>query len=1028
MMPLARWLTVALLLGPPTLLTPTAPASSNVRGVSAPPSPDALRTEYAAAPLGIDAVQPRLSWQLRSTERGARQTAYRVQVAGTEADLQGERLVWDTGRVESDASVHVAYAGPALESGKRYFWRVRIWDEQGEASPWSATAWWEMALLDPSDWEAVWIEPGLEEEGTVEQPSPYLRRDFEIDGPVASARLYATAHGLYAMHLNGAPVSDELFTPGWTSYHERLQYQTFDVTDHLRPGANALGAILGDGWYRGHMGFGGQSNQYGSQLALLAQLVVTYADGRSEVAVMTDDGWRSTTGPILMSDLYMGETYDARLELTGWSGPDYDVSGWQDVRVADHGKDHLVAPVDPPVRRIQTLRPVSIFTTPDGDRVVDMGQNMVGWVRLRVQGPAGTTVTLRHAEVLDREGNFYTENLRAARQTVTYILKGDGEEVFEPHFTFQGFRYVAVDGYPGELTLDDLAGIVIHSDMAPTGHFESSHPLVNQLQHNIVWGQKGNFVDVPTDCPQRDERMGWTGDAQVFAPTAAFNMDVARFYTKWLRDLAADQADDGRIPHVVPDVLGGAGGATGWADAGVIVPWTVYQHYGDVRVLERQYDSMKRWVEYVRAQAAQDDTPFIWDTGFHFGDWLAYSSDSPAYPGATTSTHLIATAYFGYSTGLLAETAALIGRDEDARHYAGLRDSVVAAFQEEFVTPRGRLSSDTQTAYVLALAFDLLPVGLRDVAAGRLAGEVRTRGHLTTGFLGTPQLTHVLSGNGYVDEAYTLLLRTEYPSWLYPVTQEATTIWERWDGQKPDGTFQDAGMNSFNHYAYGAVGDWLYGEVAGIQVAEPGYRRIRIAPIPGGGLTHARARLQSMYGLIESSWQIENDSFRLDITVPPNTGATVRLPNAILAEVREGGRPLPEAAGIGNVEQDGPDVVLEVQSGRYTFAHPSPNLAARAAADAAGEAEAADEAEGVDEAEGADAAVEPPFGVDTRLGALLADPEARALLMERLPELTSSLWLSQAMGFPLARAPEVVPVALPQETLADVDRALRELR
>ncbi len=497
-----------------------------------------------------------------------------------------------------------------------------------------------------------------------------------------------------------------------------------------------------------------------------------------------------------------------------------------------------------------------------------MGQNLVGWVKLKAQGAAGTTITLRHAEVLDKQGNFYVENLRAAKQTVKYTMKGGGPEIFEPHFSFQGFRYVAVDGYPGELTTDSLTGVVIHSDLAAAGEFETSNKLINQLQHNIVWGQKGNFLDVPTDCPQRDERLGWTGDAQVFSRTAAFNMDVAGFFTKWLKDLAADQFTTGSVPHVVPNVLQPtAGGSAAWADAATIIPWTMYLTYGDKRILAEQYDSMQKWVEFVRKQAGDD---FVWDGGTHFGDWLAFATTRSDYPGATTGKDLIATAFFAHSTDLLSRTAMILGKQEDAKRYSELLENVKAAFQKEYVTATGRVGENTQTAYSLALQFDLLSEAMRPVAARRLAQEVRERKHLTTGFVGASYLSHVLSRYGYLDEAYLLINREEYPSWLYPVKQGATTIWERWDGLKPDGTFQDKGMNSFNHYAYGAVGDWMYRVMAGIEIdpAAPAYKHILIQPRPGGGFSKVKAAHQTMYGRVSSEWTLAEGKFELAVEIP----------------------------------------------------------------------------------------------------------------------------------------------------------------
>ena len=884
-----------------------------------------LRTEYKVNPVGIDTRKPRLSWQIHSGERGITQSAYQVRVAGSERGLQsGGDIVWDSGRVESDESIHRVYGGPALQSGKRYYWQVRIWDASGRASDWSAPAYWEMGLLEPADWQVPWIEPDLREDASKSGPAPMLRREFKVSGAVERARAYVTSHGLYEMHLNGQRVGDQVFTPGWTSYNKRLQYQTYDVTDLLKNGENAVGVMLGDGWYRGNLGWVAKRNVYGDRLALLIEIRITYRDGRQET-VVSDQNWKAATGPILMSDIYNGETYDARLEKPGWTMPGFNDSGWSGVKLASHRKDHLIAPAGPPVRRIEEVKPVKILKTPAGETVVDMGQNMVGWVRLRVQGPAGATVTLRHAEVLDKEGNFYTENLRAAKQTVRYTLKGSGVETFEPHFTFQGFRYVAVDGYPGPLTTDSLTGVVIHSDMAQTGEFQTSNQIINQLQHNIIWGQKGNFLDVPTDCPQRDERLGWTGDAQVFYRTAAFNMDVAGFFTKWLKDLAADQLETGSVGFVIPDVLSTperpAAGSAAWADAAVIVPWAMYLTYGDKRILEEQYDSLARWVEYMRKRAGDD---FVWTGDFHFGDWLAFATIRSDYPGATTGKDLIATAFFGYSTGLLERAARVLGKQEDAKRYSELLSRIKSAFRREFVTETGRVGENTQTAYALALEFDLLPDDLRPVAAKRLGQEIREVKHLTSGFVGTSYLPHVLSRYGYLDEAYLLLNRKEYPSWLYPVTQGATTIWERWDGLKPDGTFQDKGMNSFNHYAYGAIGDWMYRVMAGLEIdpEAPGYKHALIQPRPGGGFTSVKAAHQAMYGKLASAWALNGSQFELSVEVPANTRATVRLPNAQLAGVTESGQPLSKGNGITGFRQDGNSVVAEIGSGQYRFAYP----------------------------------------------------------------------------------------------------------
>ncbi|MCE1197991.1 MAG: family 78 glycoside hydrolase catalytic domain, partial [Marinilabiliales bacterium] len=604
----------------------------------------ALKSEYHVNPVGIDVQQPRFSWQISTADNNFMQSAYEIRVASSAGELSGSKVVWSTGKVKSDASVNVTYGGPAAKSGQRLWWQVRIWDGKDKASPWSEPAYWEMGLLAPADWKASFIGYGQEPDNKISRPAQYFRKEFALAKAVKSARVYVTSLGLYELRLNGKKVGNDLFTPGWTSYKNRLQYQTYDVTAQLQA-KNALGAVVGDGWYRGNIAFKGQRSYYGEKSALLAQLVVTYADGTTEV-IGTDTGWKATTGPILESDIYNGETYDARLELTGWDKIGYKDGSWSPAVVVAYDKSKLIAPQGVPVQAIQEIKPLKLIKTPKGESVLDLGQNMVGVVRLKVNGNAGDKVVVKFAEVLDKAGNFYTDNLRAAKCTDTYTLKGGGEEIYQPLFTFHGFRFVKLEGLKGEPTLDQVTGVVIHSAMAPTGSFACSDSLINQLQHNIQWGQKGNFVDVPTDCPQRDERLGWTGDAQVFSMTAAFNFDVSAFYTKWMKDFTCDQLENGRVPHVIPDVLKGDGGATAWADASLIVPWTVYQVYGDKRILAEQYKSMKAWVEYMHARAGAKN---LWTGDPHFGDWLAFATNSSSYPGATTEKDLIATAYFAHS-------------------------------------------------------------------------------------------------------------------------------------------------------------------------------------------------------------------------------------------------------------------------------------------------------------------------------------------------------------------------------------------
>lgn len=907
-----------------------------------------LRTEYASNPLGLDALHPRLSWQLRSQLRGKMQTGYQIRVATDLGALtRGTGMIWDSQKVRSDQSTQVPYAGPPLHSRNRYYWQVRVWDEADRVSAWSAPASWEMALLQPSDWSAQWIEP----RSSSPQPA-LLRRAFALGNDIQRARVYVTSRGLYQLFLNGQRVGNAELTPGFTSYGKRLQYQTYDVTHLLHGGQNAVGALLGDGWYRGVLGWGNTKPFYGDRTALLAQLEIVYADGRME-RIVTDASWKSDTSPVVMSDLYQGETYDARLEQAGWNTSGFDDGRWTGVDIGNAATAILVAQNSPPIRKVEQIVPVRVLTTKSGKTIADMGQNMVGWVRLSVSGPAGTAVTLRHGEVLDASGELYTQNLTRAKQTNRYILKGGGVEVFEPHFTYQGFRYVEVVDYPGELTPDKLTGMVVHSDFDPSGGLETSNAMLNQLQHNIVWSQKGNFVAIPSDNPQRFERYGWTADAQLFAPTATFNFNVAGFLASWLKDLAADQRPSGGVPWIVPDVLGASEGRTAefftgyygqqltpprsrvtsneptdgaaaavWGDAATVIPWMLYQRYGDRQVLLDQYQSMIRWVGYQRRRAGDD---LIWDGDFQFADWLDILSGT-RMPFGSTHADLVATAYFAHSADLMSRTAHVLGRKEDADRHAQLFSDIRAAFNRRFVRADATMESDTQTAYVLALQFGLLPDHQRAAAARHLADNVRRYGHLTTGLAGTPALLFVLSEYGYLNEAYQLLLREDFPSWLYSVKAGATTIWERWDGVKTDGSFQDPVMNSFNQYVYGAVGDWMYRVIGGIDSDEslPGYKHIRIKPQPGGGLTYAKTSYETPYGEVYSSWLTRDGAFQLTVEVPPNTTADVHLPSARISAVRESGRPISRARGARLLHESESGIVVRIGSGRYEFTLPYP--------------------------------------------------------------------------------------------------------
>lgn len=852
-----------------------------------------LKTEYHSNPIGLDTLFPRLSWKLHSDKNDVIQAAYHIRCAFDKEKLSSGELAWDSGKVNSDKSTHIEYEGQKLESGIIIYWQVKVWNNYGEESEWSDMTSFEMGLLQTSDWTAKWIEPDLEEDLTKSNPCPLLRKVFRIQKKIKKARIYASAHGLYELHLNGQKVGEEEFTPGWTSYHKRLQYQVFDVSDQLQEGDNALGVILGDGWYRGFFGWEGKKNLYGEKTALLLQMDITYADGSSDT-IITDKTWKTSTGPILESEIYHGEVYDARLEKDGWDSQGYIEEDWNGVIEKDYGFRNLVASIGEKIKVTEEIKPVKKIITPKGETVLDFGQNLVGRIRFNLSGKAGDTISIYHAEVLDKEGNFYTTNLRPARQKIEYTFRGEEEELYSPHFTFMGFRYIKIENYNGKISLDDFTTEVIHSDMEFTGSFECSDPLINRLQKNIQWGLRGNFMDVPTDCPQRDERMGWTGDAQVFAPTACFIANGAPFFTKWLKDVEADQREDGSIPWVVPMVIengGGTGwsdgyGATGWADVATILPWILYEKYGDQRILEEQYNSMQAWEEYMVQEAGES---YLFYTGFHFGDWLSfaeyysyvYNAPDYGFAGAHTEKDLLATAYFYYSTKIMLETARILGKNEDAEKYAALLPKIKEAFKNEFITPNGRLLSNTQAAYAVALTFGIIPDEYLDKAAEELAVNVEHFQHLTTGFLGTPVLCEALSKIGRSDLAYKLLFNKKYPSWLYPVTMGATTIWERWDGIKPDGSFQNEGMNSFNHYAYGAIGNWMYERVAGIRSNPqyPGYNTFTIRPEISQQLDYVQANLETMYGLIESHWKWQDDQLILHVTIPPNTRAQVYIPS-----------------------------------------------------------------------------------------------------------------------------------------------------
>jgi len=855
-----------------------------------PPSPHRLTVESLTAPLGLDELAPRFSWQLRPGKRHQAQVAYRLVVES----IAPAAPVWDSGRVASDASHLVTYAGPALSPHTPYTWSVQIWTAETDQPSPAATAQFSTGFLGTA-WpaEAAWIGLSLPDYGDV-QPVRQLRRTFELSAAPADARLYLTARGLFEAELNGERLGRDVLTPGWTDYHQRIDVLTHDVTALLRAGPNTLGAHLAEGWFAGELGFMPERHLYGTEPGLRACLRLVDTAGRV-TWLTTDDAWRGRASAILGSSIYHGETHDARREIADWCAPHpARAGGWKPVVVqpAPDPAPTLEAKFLPPVRVVAERSPAAPTSPTRGTFIYDLGQNIVGVVRLRVQAPRGTKIRLRFGEMLQADGTLYTENLRRARATDTYICAGGGVETWTPRFTFHGFRYVELTGLPGRPRPDAVTGLVWTSDLAPAGDFTCSHPLVNRLQSNIQWGQRGNFLDVPTDCPQRDERLGWSGDAQVFAPTALFNSASGVFWRKYCRDLRDAQQPDGAFTDVAPDILAILaarqnthrwGGNAAWADAGVVIPWAVYQRTGDLGILRENFTAMRAWIDYQEKTSTNLVRP---DTAY--GDWVATDAVRPAW--APTPCDLIGTAYFAHTTDLTARAATLLGDEHEAAALRRLHTRVLAAFRREYVAPSGRLAGDTQTAYCLALAFDLLPEKLRPAAVAHLRRTIQRRhDHLATGFVGAHLLCPVLTACGAHDLAVKLLLNDDYPSWLMPVKNGATTIWERWNSWTPETGFGPVDMNSFNHYAFGAIGEWLYRDLAGLGSAAPGYRRLRFTPRPGDGLTHASAWHETPYGRAACGWKKKRDgTVEIDVTVPPNTGADLILPDGTPHSLRPG--------------------------------------------------------------------------------------------------------------------------------------------
>ncbi len=938
--------------------------------------PTRLRCEYLENPLALGESKPRLEWLVASDAPAQRQTGFQIQV-GSDAKLlrSGKADMWDTGKVDSGVTSQIVYEGKVLTSRQRCYWRVRVWDAQGKVSRWSTPAVWRMGLLQPADWQAEYISYRDTSNVHKDPASLYLpgarqyRKEFQADKGVRSATIYATALGIYELHLNGQRVGDAFFAPGWTDYRQRAYYRAYDVTAQVRAGGNALAAWVADGWYSGYIGFGlltGIGTEkigrytYGKTPSIMAQMEIEYADGRRQV-ISTDASWKTTgEGPICEADFLMGEYYDARRETSGWTMPGFSDQGWESaIRAQDNGSvkatfyEHVNPASGPntkvegrevalgfqrppqfesfpglPVRVIEEIPTHEITTTTNGAYIFNLGQNFAGVARLKVKGPAGTVIQLRYGEMLHPDGRLMTENLRKARAIDHYVLKGDPQgETYVPRFTFHGFQYVELTGYPGKPEKDAITGLVLHSDTPLASDFTCSDPMVNRLFKNIVWTQRANFLDLPTDCPQRDERFGWTGDAQIYIRAATYNADVAAFYTKWLRELMESQRPSGTFPGYAPyPFQHGWDFGTAWCDAGIICPYAIYQAYGDTRIIERCWAPMVKFIEWRKA-TSKDNLGIV--HGNNWGDWLSM--------GEVTPLDYIDTAYFAYSTSLMAEMATAIGKNQEAASYRALRQKIQTAFNAKYVKADGSLAVDTQTAYALALWMDLLPDHLRSAAAKLLARKITSKADaknsgITTGFLGTRPLLPVLSAADGHDLAVSLLQSRKFPSWGFEVENGATTIWERWNSftrEKGFGGEQNASMNSFAHYSFGAVCEWMFGTLAGLKPLEPGWQRFAIQPrppsmtlrleAPAKPLDWVRARYDSPRGRIESEWRQTGNRFELRVAVPPNTIAEVTVPTIAPTGLLANGKPLAQNPTLHVVHTEKNQLVIEVPGGRYTF-------------------------------------------------------------------------------------------------------------
>ncbi|MFC1734523.1 glycoside hydrolase family 78 protein [Candidatus Hydrogenedentota bacterium] len=890
----------------------------------APEAPTNLKCEYRTAPQGIDIKKPLLSWEVNDPRRGAVQAACQILVASRLDLLNVDKGdVWDTGKLPGDVSINVVYEGKSLESGREYFWKVRTWDGNDKVSSYSEPATWSMGLLEASDWAGEWISmPGSleklseEDDKAVYRSSTYLRKNFDVGKGIERAVVYVTGLGMYELSLNGEKVGTDIMTPGWTDYRKRVQYQTYDVTHALQEGNNAVGAVLGSGWW--HQRFGWKTAFRYSETfpCLMLTIVIEYADGTKGV-ISTDDTWRAHKSPILENSIYFGETYDARLEIPGWNRPGFDDSEWAPAVSVDHVTGKLVAQRCAPIRVTEEIPVVKITQPSEGVYIYDFGQNMAGKCRFKVNGPRGTRIQTRVSENLYPNGTLDNANYRSAVSTDVYILKGEDVEIWEPKFTYRGFRYVELTGNPGTPTKDTLTALALHTATPKAGKFECSNDLLNKIYKNTLWGQRSNMHSVLTDCPQRDERLGWTGDGQAFVATACWNMDMASFLAKWETDISDSLTEEGDAPNMAPEVVDRFPGSPGWGDAITIVPWTLYQYYGDKRVIEDNFDSMKAWVECMRRRSKDNLYALSGEkrTFQGYGDWLATDK---------TPRKLIAAAFYYHSTDLVAKMAEVIGREEDAKLYAGLAEDIREAFNKAYIKKdyiflaTADYGSGSQTSNLLPMSFGLVPEEKRAGVMDKVRRDVLERdNHLSTGFLGTPFLLPELTKAGHHEIAYKVAIQDTHPSWGHMISQGATTIWERWDSDTNKGR-----MNSRNHFAFGAVVEWFYESLAGINLDpdNPGFKHVTVYPRPAGDLTWARARYASPYGTIQSGWRIEGDMLLVNVDIPANANATIHILSSEPGTVKEGGAPATEAEGVVRLGMEEGTAVYRVGSGSYSFA------------------------------------------------------------------------------------------------------------